>query len=126
MIAKPTFTIEDAVDYIMLRRNKGRIKCFVDWTRAQIALAISNAIRVEGFAFATNHTGNQLAGIVIAKPDPEKKELRICHCLGETGALRALIKMYKLKYEGYRITASRRQREVSFDGNRLARLAETV
>lgn len=119
------FQIQDVVAFAMLQRNKGRRKVFVDWTREQIALAIQRAISVNGFAFATNPAGTRIAGFVLATPDDEKKTLHVAHCLGETGALKALIKSFRQMYAGYKITARRNGAEKIYNNTaRLVRLAE--
>lgn len=125
---KPSsMTIADAVEFVVLHRRKGRRPVFVDFTRDQIALAIQEAIAVNGFAFATTPAGNRIAGIVLAKPDHERKTLHVRHMLGTVGSLKALIRSYREMYDGYTITARRKGQPVVYHRtDRLAELAERL
>jgi hypothetical protein len=116
--------ISDAVNFIVENRSKGRRKCFQGWNRAQIAVAVSESIDNDGFAFAM--AGKRIAGIIIAKPDNEKRTLHIAHALGANGALRALIRAYKQRYDGYQITALRDGKEKRYRTERMVRLIERI
>ncbi len=118
------FTIQDIVHFAILHRNKGRRKVFVDWTREQICRAVQMAISWNGFAFATNERGTAISAFVLARPDHDKKTLHVAHCLGETGALKKLMKCYRQMYDGYKITARRDGKPVEYKTDRLVQLVE--
>lgn len=121
---QPSFTIEDVVEFAILNRNKGRRKCFVDWSRAQIARAVQMSISWDGFAFACDPSNTKLAGFVLARPDHDKKVLHVAHVLGDTGALKALIKVFRQMYDGYKITARRDGKPVEYDTPRFVQLVD--
>lgn len=115
--------IQDAVTFCWENRYKRKRRVMEGWNREQIATAIYRAITEDGFAFAADDR-QRIKGIVLAKPDHEKKTLHIQQVLGETGALKALIRAYRTMYDGYVITANRDGKPVTYDSNRLIRLIQ--
>lgn len=122
----PGFQIQDVVNFVFLNRAKGRRKVFEDWTREQVALAVRAAINVDGFAYCCDEKNTRIVGIVLAEPIHADKVLHVKHCLGDTGALKKLIKCFKAMYEGYTITARRDGKAVQYRTNRLVQLTKTL
>jgi len=115
-------TPSDLIAFVLRYRKN---KVFKSFSPEQIWWTISRSIKDNAFFVAVDDVTGQLIGLVCATPDHEKKVLRINHVLTtDKRGIPTLLSKYHQHFEGYRMTAARRGREVCYDTPKLVKLLE--
>lgn len=111
--------INDAVRWVMEHRKN---KAFIHQTRQQVGWAIDRAINANAFGYVIDAEG-ALLGLCCGTPDRENKTLWVSQILCiDRRALPALVERFHEQFNGYKILAKRRGKEVSYDTERLVQL----
>lgn len=116
----------DVVDFILLN---ARGKCFVGWSRDEVAREVYEAIEEKvcavSFDDASNITG-VATGIIL---NPEKQLLRISNILTKKGskdALRLLVSIFYRLYPNWSISGQKNKRERILGGDRFKTLVNSL
>jgi hypothetical protein len=106
--------------------NDGFNKVFIDWTKAELALACDEAIANNSFGWSADEQG-MLTGIVVGIPDHEQKVMHIVGILTtERKVFRNLILLFVDKYPGWNLTGRRNGKIVNFKTNKLLKLTQVA
>lgn len=116
----------DVVNFILLN---ARGKCFVDWSREEVAREVYEAIEEKVCAVSFDDGGNitgVATGIIL---NPDKQLLRISNVLTKKGskdALRLLVSIFYRLYPGWNISGQKNKRERILGGDRFKSLVNNL
>ena len=110
--------VKDAVAFVLKHRKN---KVFKDFSIGEIVQDITTAIGKNAFAYVQDE-GGRLKGIIVCEPVPATRTLHVKQWLCIGPCLREFSELYRRLYNGWTITANRRDRSVVYRTERLMQL----
>jgi hypothetical protein len=108
-------TVKDIVAFI-IKNRKGKV-C-KDWSLNQIRTSVILSLNQRALSYTTN--GSEITGIVMGDVYEVNKILHINAILTtDKDALRLLVKQFSLYFKGWKLTADRRVKLISYDTAKL-------